>query len=151
MILYGFNETVNHILNRQIDVGMVMEAEELAHKMGMKFPTEMWMNCVDRMKGYIPLKVEALPDGTYVPKGTPFAQITNTEEGFGELVTWWEGIFLHTSFPSACATRAYEMRKYLDDNHLPKHRLHSFGFRGHRSPQDAYWATTAWKHSSNRT
>jgi len=144
MVLYGFNETVNHLLNRQIDVGMVMEAEEVAHKMGMKFPTEMWMDCVDRMKGYIPLKVEALPDGTWVPKGTPFAQITNTEEGFGELVTWWEGIFLHSSFPSACATRAYEMRKYLDDNNLPLHRLHSFGFRGHRSLQDAYWATTAW-------
>lgn len=144
MVLYGFNETVNHLLNRQIDVGMVMEAEGVAHKMGMKFPTEMWMDCVDRMKGYIPLKVEALPDGTWVPKGTPFAQITNTEEGFGELVTWWEGIFLHSSFPSACATRAYEMREYLDQHHLPLNRLHSFGFRGHRSLQDAYWATTAW-------
>ena len=144
MILYGFNETVHHLLNRQIDVGMVMEAEECAKKMGMKFPVDMWMNCVDRMKGYIPLKVEALPDGTWVPKGTPFAQITNTEEGFGELVTWWEGIFLHTSFPSACATRAMEMRRYLDDNGLPIHKLHSFGFRGHRSTEDAYWATTAW-------
>jgi len=144
MILYGFNETVNHLLNRQIDVGMVMEAEECANKMGMKFPVDMWMNCVDRMKGYIPLKVEALPDGTWVPKGTPFAQVTNTEEGFGELVTWWEGVFLHTSFPSACATRAMEMRRYLDDNNLPIHKLHSFGFRGHRSMEDAYWATTAW-------
>ncbi len=144
MILYGFNETVHHLLNRQIDVGMVMEAEECAKKMGMKFPVDMWMNCVDRMKGYIPLKVEALPDGTWVPKGTPFAQITNTEEGFGELVTWWEGVFLHASFPSACATRAMELRRYLDDNELLPHRFHSFGFRGHRSMEDAYWATTAW-------
>ncbi len=144
MILYGFNETVHHLLNRQIDVGMVMEAEECAKKMGMKFPVDMWMNCVDRMKGYIPLKVEALPDGTWVPKGTPFAQITNTEEGFGELVTWWEGVFLHSNFASACATRAMEMRRYLDDNNLPIHKLHSFGFRGHRSVEDAYWATTAW-------
>lgn len=144
MILYGFNEIVHHLLNRQIDVGMVMEAEECAKKMGMKFPVDMWMNCVDRMKGYIPLKVEALPDGTWVPKGTPFAQVTNTEEGFGELVTWWEGVFLHASFASACATRAMEMRRYLDDNDLPIHKLHSFGWRGHRSVEDAYWATTAW-------
>ncbi len=144
MILYGFNETVINLLNQQIDVGMVMDAEESAKKMGMDFPVDTWMKIVDGLDGWIPLKVEALPDGTYVPKGTPFAQITNTEEGFGELVTWWEGVFLHSSFPSACATRAWEMRKYLDVNVLPLHRLHSFGFRGHRSLQDAYWATTAW-------
>jgi len=144
MILYGFNETVINLLNQQIDVAMVMHAEECAKKMGMKFPVDMWMKLVDGLDGWIPLKVEALPDGTYVPKGTPFAQITNTEEGFGELVTWWEGIFLHSSFPSACATRAYEMREYLVQHHLPLNRLHSFGFRGHRSLQDAYWATTAW-------
>ncbi len=144
MILYGFNEIVTNLLNQQIDVAMVMEAEECAKKMGMKFPVDMWMKLVDGLDGWIPLKVEALPDGSWVPKGTPFAQVSNTEEGFGELVTWWEGVFLHASFPSACATRAMEMRKYLEENKLPLHRLHSFGFRGHRSMQDAYWATTAW-------
>jgi len=144
MILYGFNETVINLLNQRIQESMVMEADECARKMGMKFPIDMWMNVIDKLHGWIPLKVEALPDGTWVPRGTPFAQITNTDEGFGELVTWWEGIFLHTSFPSACATRALEMKHYLEENNLPLHRLHSFGFRGHRSLEDSYWATTAW-------
>jgi len=144
MILYGFNEIVIKLLNQKIQESMVMDAEDCARKMGMPFPTEMWMNLVDKLHGWIPLKVEALPDGTWVPKGTPFAQITNTDEGFGELVTWWEGVFLHSYFPSACATRALEMRRYLEENNLPLHRLHSFGFRGHRSMEDAYWATTAW-------
>jgi len=144
MILYGFNEIVINLLNTKIQESMVIDAQGLASKMGMKFPTKMWMDLVDTLGGWIPLKVEALPDGTWVPKGTPFAQVTNTEEGFGELVTWWEGVFLQASFPSACATRAMEMRKYIDDNKLPLHRLHSFGFRGHRSMQDAYWSTTAW-------
>lgn len=144
MILYGFNETVINLLNQKIQESMVMEADECAKKMGMKFPVEMWINVIDKLHGWIPLKVEALPDGTWVPRGTPFAQVTNTDEGFGELVTWWEGIFLHTSFSSACATRALEMKHYLEENNLPLHRLHSFGFRGHRSLEDAYWATTAW-------
>jgi nicotinamide phosphoribosyltransferase len=48
-------------------------------------------------------------------------------------------------------TRAFEMRKYLenkrdefgyDDSFL--WRFHSFGFRGHKSLEDAYWAGTAW-------
>ena len=144
MILYGFNEIVIKLLNQRIQESMVMEAQECASKMGMKFPVDMWMDIIDRLHGWIPLKVEALPDGTWVPQGTPFAQITNTDEGFGELVTWWEGIFLQASFPSACATRALQMRRYLEENNLPLHRLHSFGFRGHRSLEDAYWATTSW-------
>jgi len=144
MILYGFNEIVIKLLNQKIQESMVMDAEECAKKMGMPFPTEMWMDLVDKLHGWIPLKVEALPDGTWVPQGTPFAQITNTDEGFGELVTWWEGVLLHSYFPSACATRALAMRRYLEENNLPLHRLHSFGFRGHRSMEDAYWATTAW-------
>jgi len=144
MILYGFNEIVIKLLNQKIQESMVMEAEDCARKMGMPFPTEMWMNLVDKLHGWIPLQVEALPDGTWVPQGTPFAQITNTDEDFGELVTWWEGVLLHSYFPSACATRALEMRRYLEENNLPLHRLHSFGFRGHRSMEDAYWATTAW-------
>jgi len=144
MILYGFNEIVISLLNQRIQESMVMEAEVCAKKMGMKFPVDMWMNVVDNLKGWIPLKVEALPDGSWVPQGTPFAQVTNTDENFGELVTWWEGIFLHSYFPSECATRALEMRRYLEKNNLPLHRLHSFGFRGHRSLEDAYWTTSAW-------
>lgn len=144
MILYGFNEIVIKLLNQRIQESMVMEAEECAKKMGMPFPVDMWMNVVDKLKGWIPLKVEALPDGTWVPQGTPFAQITNTDENFGELVSWWEGVYLHSYFASACATRALEMRRYLEKNNLSLYRLHSFGFRGHRSMEDAYWATTAW-------
>jgi nicotinamide phosphoribosyltransferase len=103
------------------------------------------------LNGYAPLLIETLPEGTWCPKGTPFAQISNTVEGYGELVTWWEGDFMHDYFPSACATEAFKMRKYLtqekkrfgyDESFMWK--FHSFGFRGHRSLEDAYWAGTAW-------
>lgn len=144
MILYGFNEIVIDLLNTKIEVDMVMEAEEYAKKMGMIFPTQVWYDVVEKEKGWIPLRVQALKDGTWVPKGTPFAQVMNTVEGYGELVTWWEAIYLHSYFASGCATEAFFLRKYLEENKLPLHRFHSFGFRSHRSLEDAYWATTAW-------
>ena len=62
MILYGFNEIVIKLLNQKIQESMVMEAEDCARKMGMPFPTEMWMNLVDKLHGWIPLQVEALPE-----------------------------------------------------------------------------------------
>lgn len=143
-ILYGFNETVRKILNQRIYEDKVEEADNLARKMGLRFPVDMFMTIAKDFKGRIPLKVEALPDGTWCPTGTPFAQIMNTEEGFGELPTYWEGVLLHAAFPSGVATRAMWMKKYLNDHYLPAHRFHSFGFRGHNSMENAYWASTAW-------
>jgi nicotinamide phosphoribosyltransferase len=151
MILFGFNEIVRSVLSVKIQGWMVDEAEEYAERMGLDFPRELWMRVIRECNGYVPLKVESLPEGKWCPAGTPFAQISNTVEGFGEMVTWFEAIFMMAFFPSSCATEAFHMRNYLlkkqkqygfDDSFMWKY--HSFGFRGHKSLEDAYWAGIAW-------
>lgn len=151
MILYGFNEIVQSVLTKRLTMDMVEVAEESAKKQGLAFPSELFISVVRDLNGYMPLLVQSLPEGTWCPAGTPFAQIRNTVKGYGELVTWLEGIFLHASFPCGTATEALHMRRYLeevkeeygfDDSFLI--RIHSFGFRGHRSLEDAYWAGTSW-------
>ncbi|AIE60195.1 nicotinamide phosphoribosyltransferase domain-containing protein [Bacillus methanolicus] len=158
MILYGLREIVNSILSIQITKEHVIEAERHAKRMGMVFPTELFMRVVEEFNGYAPISIETLPEGTWCPIGTPFAQIRNTVEGFGELVTWWEANYLHGYFPSNCATEAFHIRKYLeekkelygfDDSFF--WRVHSYGFRAHRSLEDAYWAGTAWNLTLHET
>lgn len=151
MILFGFKEIVTDILSTKVTMEMIDQAEGHAERMGLKFPREIWERVVNECEGYIPIRVESLQEGTYCPVGTPFAQIQNTVEGFGEMVTWFESQLMMAYFPSSCATRAFEMRKYLerkrdefgyDDSFL--WRYHSFGLRGHKSLEDAYFAGTAW-------
>lgn len=151
MILHGFREMIERVLTTRITHKMVDQAEKQAIRKGMPFPRALWDRVVDECNGFVPIKIEALPEGRWCPAGTPFAQVSNTEEGFGELVTWFEPIILMCAFASGCATDAFEMRKYLkqkqvqygfDDGFLWK--FHSFGFRGHRSLEDAYWAGTGW-------
>lgn len=153
IILYGFNKLVGELLETVITEKMVRSAYAHAIRKGMPFPYEVWMRVVTECGGRIPIKVEALPDGRWCPKGTPFAQIRNVVEGFGELVTWFEGVLLKMAFPSGCATRAFHMRRYLEkkqveqgqqDNPLFLWRFHSFGYRGHNSEENAYWGGTAW-------
>lgn len=145
MVLYGFNEIVEQVCNRKIYDDDIQEAAEYADKMNMgPFPIDMWMIVAKDYKGRLPLRVDSLPEGTWVPKGTPFAKIRNTEEDMAELVTWFEGMFLHASFPSGCATRAAYMRQYLIDQKCQLHRFHNFGFRGHNSMENFYWGSTAW-------
>ena len=152
MILNGLVESVvNMILNIEITEKMVEEAAAVADRNNMPFPYETWMKVVTECNGYVPLVVEMLPEGTYCPPGTPFAQIRNNVKGYGDLVTWFEPAFMQVYFPSTVTTQALRIRKYLeqkkrqysfDDSFM--WRAHSFGFRGHRSLEDAYWAGTAW-------
>lgn len=153
IILYGFNKLVNELLSEKVTMKMVTSAYAHAIRNGMPFPYEMWKRVVIECDGRIPIKVEALPDGRWCPKGTPFAQIRNVVEGFGELITWFEGVLLKMAFPSGCATRAFHMRKYLEkkqieqgqqDNPLFLWRFHSFGYRGHNTEEGAYFGGTAW-------
>mgnify|MGYP001187648265 CR=1 FL=1 len=158
MILYGLRETVTELLSIQITEEHVAEAERCAAMQGLSFPSELFRRVVNECNGYAPIAVESVPEGTWCPAGTPFAQVYNTVEGFGELVTWWEGMFMHAYFPSGCATEAFHMRRYLEakqEEHGADSgflwRIHSFGFRGHRSLEDAYWAGTAWNLSLQGT
>lgn len=144
MILFGFWENVIHTLDTKITDKMIVDANRYAVEMDMPFPRKLFERAVDELNGRIPLCVQALREGTFVPKGTPFAQISNTVEGFGELVSWWEGMFVHSFFPSGCATMAFEMRRYLENNKYRLTKIHSFGFRGYQSLEAAYWGGMAW-------
>lgn len=153
IVLYGFNKLVSELLSTQVTMKMVTSAYAHAIRQGMPFPYDMWKRVVEECDGWIPIEVEALLDGRWCPKGTPFAQVRNTVEGFGELVTWFEAVLLKMAFPSGCMTRAFHMKKYLLkkqieqgqlDNPLFLWRFHSFGYRGHNSEENAYWAGTAW-------
>lgn len=151
MVLFGLLENINTLLKTKITMEMIDEAEKLARKMGLIFPRDLWERVVKECGGYIPIEIQMLPEGTWCPVGTPFAQIRNTVKGFGEMVTWFEAPLMHSFFASTAATQALRMRKYLeqkkrqygyDDSFML--RFHSFGFRGHKSLEDAYWAGISW-------
>ena len=144
MVLYGFAENVSNIFNTPITYNDIEEAAHYAKQAGLWFPEDLFIPICDIYHGYFPLKIRSIPDGTWVPQGTPFAEVSNTVEGFGELVTWWEGRLLKSWFPSACATRAFHMRNYCSQNNYNLSKFHSFGFRSHRSEEDAYWCGRAW-------
>jgi nicotinamide phosphoribosyltransferase len=144
MILFGFDAAVHNILDYKVKEDDIIEAYDCARRMNMKFPSELFYKAIKYDSIGDIIKVEALPDGTWVPRGTPFAQVSNIVEGFGELVTWWEPLLLHPWFASSCATRALQMKEYLQHRKESLFRFHSFGFRGHRSMEDAYWAARAW-------
>lgn len=144
MILNGFNKIINDLLHIKLTERIVREEELKAKKEGGPFPIDMWMKIVEKFNGYLPLKVEGLEDGTWVPRNAPFVKISNTEKGFGEIPSWNESVCMEAFFTSGCATEAFKMRKYLDKNNLSSNRIHSFQSRSHRSTEDRLRASMAW-------
>lgn len=151
MILHGFNKSVCDLLSKVVTERWVHAAHAHAIRNNIPFPYTVWMRVVTECEGRIPIKIEALPDGRWCPKGTVFAQVRNTVEGFGELVTWFEPKLLRMAFPSGCTTRAFHMRKYLEKKMIEQGapelflwRFHSFGYRGYNTDEDAFWGGTSW-------
>ena len=107
MILFGFNRLINEVFGTPITRKDVDEAEkDMVNKVGVWFNRETFDRVVDEFNGYMPLSVKALPDGSYVPRGTPFAEVSNTVRGFGGLVTYWESRLLKAWWDCCAATEA---------------------------------------------
>ena len=112
MVLFGFSDNINSFLQYPITWEDLDEAYQRSIDVGIRMPYQLFERVISEFNGYPPLSIVSLPEGTLVPRGTPFVQVWNTEKGFGELVTWWEGLLLWGYFPSCCATRSLEIFKY---------------------------------------
>lgn len=63
---------------------------------------------------YLPIQVQALPEGSRVNIGVPFIRIKNTVKGFGWLTNYLETLVSNALWPSVTnATIAFEFRKIL--------------------------------------
>ena len=94
--------------------------------------------------GYLPIKIEALPEGTLAPMRCPIMTIQNTEPEFFWLTNFLETILSTTIWqPITSATLAYQYRKVLDNYAIKTTGLtagvefqgHDFSLRGMSSEQ----------------
>lgn len=94
--------------------------------------------------GYLPIKIEALPEGTLAPMRCPITTIQNTEPEFFWLTNFLETILSTTIWqPITSATLAYQYRKVLDEYALKttgstvgvEFQGHDFSLRGMSSEQ----------------
>ena len=94
--------------------------------------------------GYLPIKIEALPEGALAPMRCPIMTIQNTEPEFFWLTNFLETILSTTIWqPITSATLAYQYRKVLDNYAIKttgstagvEFQGHDFSLRGMSSEQ----------------
>ncbi len=95
-------------------------------------------------QGYLPIQIDAIPEGLLVPGGTPKFTIHNTEPHAFWLPNYLETLLMKVWYPSTVATTSYQCRKifekYLhtcDDPSVINFMLQDFGYRGASSEESA--------------
>jgi len=131
---------------------ITMEDIDFAEKVLMPyigyFNREGWEIIVNEYDGYLPLSIEAVPEGTVMPVSNIQVRVTNTDPRLYWLTSYIETAILRgVWYPSTVATKSREMKKYLVNainessdttvDELIPFMLHDFGSRGVSSPESA--------------
>lgn len=103
--------------------------------------------------GYLPLKINAVPEGTRVPMKVPMIEITNTHPDFAWLVNYVESLLSAEMWhPMVSANVGYNYRQIVngwygvtvDDDVSKARALGDFSFRGQESLQSAIKSSAAF-------
>lgn len=146
-MFFGMQLFLRRYLEAPISLTDVAEAEELCAVHGVPFNHEGWMRICNVHDGFLPIEIEALPEGAIVPRGTPLVQVRNLDPEMPWLTSFIETALLRSIwYPSSVATLSmiaktviYEALQRTSDDpdgQLP-FKLHDFGARGVSSSESA--------------
>lgn len=145
-VFFGLQYFLKEYLSRPIDLGDIVEAEQLFKGHGVPFNKEGWLKLYHKHGGVFPLHVQALPEGMITPAGTPQVQVVNTDPDFYWLTSYVETRMLSAVwYGSTVATLSREIKRVLAEKLKQTNgntdgidfMLHDFGSRGVSSQESA--------------
>lgn len=147
MVFFGLQAFIDEYLRNPITVFDIGYAKKLIEAHGLPFNEEDWNIIVKEYGGYLPLKIDALPEGSIADIGEPLCQVRAADSRFAWLASFIETAMLRAIwYPSTVATLSRSVKKnikmYLDYTaddtaaELP-FKLHDFGARGVSSSESA--------------
>jgi nicotinamide phosphoribosyltransferase len=147
MVNFGLQMFLQEYLSKPITKADIDEAEEVFLAHGEPFNREGWEHILDVHNGFLPLYIQALPEGMIFQTGIPQVQVMNTDPTVPWLTSYIETALLRAVwYPSSVATISREMKKLIyahlkltaDDpaGQIP-FKLHDFGARGVSSLESA--------------
>jgi nicotinamide phosphoribosyltransferase len=143
-VCYGMRYIVERYLLHQwtkadLDMAEHFYATHNVGGQGFPFPRDLFLKFITENKGFFPIKLEILEEGTVANVRVPVYQITAKGE-YARLVTFFETIFTHVWYPSSVATLSRRVKESIKEGFdrsvdperqfLLESRLHDFGFRG---------------------
>jgi nicotinamide phosphoribosyltransferase len=148
VVFFGLQAYIREYLSKPITFEDIDLEEQIAKSALIPFHREMWDHIVTNYNGFLPVKIQALPEGTPVKHGIPVVQIISTDRKFPGIISVIETSLLRAVwYPSSVATLSREIKKNLRDfiiatSDVPAETLlptmlNDFGARGTSSGESA--------------
>jgi nicotinamide phosphoribosyltransferase len=145
-LFFGLQIYLKKYLSKSITKYDIEYAEDFFSDHGLTFNKIGWTHILNNHGGYLPIKVEAVAEGTVLPTGNVLIQVYNTDRE-----CYWLAPYIETSmlravwYPTTIATVSREckqvIKKYLeitsDNLENLEFKLHDFGARGTSSFESA--------------
>ena len=139
VVFFGLQAFIKEYLSTPVTTQDIDEAEAVIQAHGLTFNRAGWELLVERHGGYLPLRIEAVPEGSIVPVSNVVCQVINTDPDFYWLPSYIETSLLRAIwYPSTVASVSRyckgiirdALEKSADNNDSLPFRLHDFGARG---------------------
>jgi len=140
----GLQAFLREYLTKPITIENIDDAEFLSEEQGVPFNRRGWIDLLNDYKGFLPVEIEAVPEGIVVPTGNVLVQIVNTDPKYFWITNFFEAALLRgVWYPTAVGTISWMCRKIIeealrrtsDHPEMARKYLHDFGFRGVSSLQ----------------
>ena len=146
-VFFGLQAYLKRYLACPITQTEIDYAEELWTAHGVPFNRAGWEHILREHDGYLPLRIEAVKEGTVLPVKNALVQIINTDPKVPWLTSFLETALLRAVwYPTTVATLSWTVKQiirgFLDETcedpeaELP-FKLHDFGARGVSSGESA--------------
>ena len=142
----GLQAFIREFLMHPITLEDIDEAEFTEREQGMHFNRDNWLGILNDHGGYLPVEIEAVPEGTVLPVKNVLVQVINTDPKY-----WWATSFFETAllravwYPTTIGTISWLAKQVIKESlaqtsdHPESLRfiLHDYGARGVSSQESA--------------
>lgn len=138
-VFFGLQYILKQYLAQPIELGMVEEAAAFFAAHGVPFNTEGWRYITEDLKGRLPVRIKAVPEGSIVPIHNALMTIESTDPKTFWLVSWLETLLLRVWYPTTVATQSWHLKQRIykalvqtadEPDAEIAFKLHDFGARG---------------------
>lgn len=147
VVFFGLQYWLQMIAGQFVTADRIDKAEERCRRHfgnDRNFNRAGWEHIFRAHDGRLPVRINAVPEGTVVPTHNCLMTIENTDPACYWLTNWLETMLVQAWYPSTVATQSREMKRvllrYLEETGDPAgidFKLHDFGCRGVSSIESA--------------
>ncbi|MBE9196088.1 nicotinate phosphoribosyltransferase [Synechocystis sp. LEGE 06083] len=138
-VFFGLQYILKRYLIQPIQPWMVEEANSLLTAHGLPFNYEGWRYIAEDLKGRLPVRIKAVPEGSVIPIHNVLMTVESTDTKVFWLVSWLETLLMRVWYPTTVATQSWHLKKLIYESLLRtaddpdseiNFKLHDFGARG---------------------